>query len=286
MITDARIAEPVFLRNLVLYPIQGSNKNGLDLSTLDEVLPGKKGVFRELAEPDVNEIIFDNNSDQPVLMIDGEEIVGSLQNRIMAQSSLVKARSSNNLQVVCVEEGRWQEIGGFQTGDCSYPRVRTMLTQSRHRKTDSQKLVWQEIERKLTASRTISATSSMHDIFNNLKDEVNRYLEDFGGLDHDTTGFIGTAGRYILGLDIFANNTIYKKFENRLIRSYALDAIEFRKGRISDTEVGGLFSRVQEAIDKKRWSDHAKNIRIKGAGFYGQAIAYKNQPVHISTFPT
>jgi len=283
---NLNIAEPVFLRNLVIYPIKNGSGNGEFIpSTIDEVIDNNKGEFRELNIPDVNKILFDNRGDQPVLMIDGEEITGSLQNRIIARSSIVEAHLKSNIPVICAEQGRWEEIGGFRTGYCSYPRLRSILAVSLHKKIDTQHEVWKEIERKLTVTKTISKTSSMHEIYENLNDEVERYLEGFEGLNGKTSGFIGVAGNRILGCDIFATPAIYQKFERKLLRSYALDAIEYQRSRGLTTEVNDFFEKLQSTFVNLNDKTLSGNKRLKGKEFLGQVLYHKNKPVHLSAFP-
>lgn len=282
---NIKIAEPVFLRNLIIYPITGNSGNGFNPITIDETLKSHAGNFREIDTPDINEIIFENNSSSPVLMLDGEEITGSLQNRIIARSNLVEAESSKSIQVICVEEGRWDEIGGFKTGYCSFPQLRSVLAKSIHKKIDLQQTVWNEIDRKLTITRTISTTSSMHDIYNNLQEEVSRYMETFESINHGTVGFIGIAGNRILGCDIFQNSNIYKKFENKLIRSYALDAIEYQKKKGNHPDVKNYLTGILNTLRKKRAKKRNSNTEIKGNGFSGQALLYQDEIVHLSAFP-
>jgi len=290
---DYRLSGPVFLRNLVVYPIQTNNRyshrddtfDKLNLFTIDEVVVSKRGEFLEHDKPDITEVIFDNKSDFPVVMLDGEEITGSLQNRIVTQSNLVEAMTSKDIPVVCVEEGRWEEIGGFKTGYCSYPGIRTILSKSRHKKINTQQIIWKEINRKLTVTRTQSATSSMHDIYDNLKEEVVRYVEDFQSFNHNTVGFIGIAGNRILGCDFFQSPEIYGKFEHKLLRSYALDAIEYQKIRGNHPDAEKFLDSILDVLRKKRVGKTTSNIKIKDHGFFGQALVYHDDIIHLSAFP-
>lgn len=278
------LAEPVFLRNLVITPVKGGANNGFSPVTIDEIIHAEKGSFRESDTPDINEIQFSNDGDEPVLMLDGEEIIGAMQNRIITHSHVIESHSVENIPVVCVEEGRWEELGGFETGHCSYPRLRAILSRSRYRKADVQKTVWKEITRKLTVTRTQSATSSMHDIYDNLDDEVARYVEDFKSLNHGTIGFIGSAGNSILGCDLFHNPQTYQKFEQKLIRSYALDAIEYRQTRGNRPEIKQFLDSIINAL-LKRTKKGQPHIHFKGTGFFGQTLLHNNTLVHISVFP-
>jgi hypothetical protein len=283
---NTEISEPVFLRNLTIYPISGTSKNDFNPASIDEVIHANKGAVHELDTPDVNTIEFVNRGDDPVLLIDGEEITGSLQNRIIALSSVIEARSTKNIPVICAEEGRWAGLGGFQTGHCAYPQVRTILAKSLHRKIDTQRAIWNEINRKLTATKTMSTTSSMHDIYHNLDEEIARYVEGFSSINHDTVGFIGVAGNRILGCDIFCSAKIYHKFEPKLIRGYILDAIEYRKKDPHVPDVKKFFTALRHVLEKKKVRKKTGNEKIKGDGFLGQMFIYDKNPVHLSVFPT
>lgn len=48
-----------------------------------------------------------NGADRPVLLLDGEELVGAKQNRVLNTTVLVAAQSTVVIPVTCVEQGRW-----------------------------------------------------------------------------------------------------------------------------------------------------------------------------------
>lgn len=285
MFANLKAAEPVFLRNLKIYPIKGDNGNGFTLTTIEEAINAGDAEFRELDTPDVNEILFINRGNTPVLMLDGDEITGALQNRIISKSDIAEPNSTHRISVICAEENRWDEIGGFKTGYCSYPGLRALLTKSRQTKGDMQKAIWKEIQRKMTVTKTRSATSSMHDIFENLAEEINRYIEDFQSLNHNTIGLIGTTGNRILGCDIFQNPKIYQKCETKLVRSYALDAIEYLHKENGHLEVEKFLNATLAALNKNESKTKTQNITIKADGLLGQATVYQNSIVHLSAFP-
>jgi len=279
------LGEPVFLRNLRVFPIHEDmppGENG-SYASIDDALGSHKGTFRELETPDINTIAFENNFEKPVVMIDGEEITGALQNRIIAASSLVESRTSQKLAVVCAEEGRWNELGGFRSGQCSYPRLRSILLKSRGMKKDVQQHVWSEIERKLTVTQTRSTTSSMHDIYVSLDDEVARYLEGFIGLDEGSVGFIGCAGDRILGCDIFYHPQMYRNFEKKLLRSYVLDALEYRRAASRPPDVARFLDTINQALHAKR--TRRKHMHITTKTVRGQVLTHNKRLVHLSAFP-
>jgi hypothetical protein len=277
-----KLAEPIFLRNLVVHPVEclDCKTQGSGVLTLDETIDNGHAEIQELENPDINEILLENKGDDPILLLDGEEMVGALQNRIIAMSNLVAARTSKTIPVICAEEGRWDEIGGFRTGYCSYPGIRAILAL---KKPQMQQNIWNEIDRKLTSTKTTSATSSMHDIYDGLQDEVARYVEDFRGLDNNTTGLIGVAGNRILGCDILSDPGTYGKFESKLIRSYVIDAIEHQRTSKGAVNVERFFKDTMLAADKQLGKK--VNFNIKGPGFVGQGITRHKDLIHLSAFP-
>lgn len=280
------MTEPLFLRNLMLYPIKnGSDNEIVSPATIDGIIENNKGEFREIDVPDVNRILFDNHGDSPVLMIDGEEITGSLQNRIIAQSTIVEAHSKNKIPVICAEERRWKEIGGFKTGYCSYPRIRSILASFVHKRNDLQKEVWKEIDRKITITKTRTKTSSMHEIFENLNDEVERYLEGFETLNHNTIGFIGIAGNKILGCDIFCSPGVYQKFEEKLLRSYILDAIEYQRSQNKTPNVKDFWNAAIHSFSETETKTKIAHKSLRYGKVTGQILFYNRVPVHLSAFP-
>ncbi|MGQ9464379.1 MAG: ARPP-1 family domain-containing protein [bacterium] len=279
------LTEPIFLRNLMIYPINnGNDGKKIAVNTIEDNIEYRTGAFHELGVPDINKVIFDNQGNLPVLMIDGEEITGSLQNRIIAQSTMVEAHTKTNIPVICAEQNRWKELGTFKTGYCSYPKIRSILAESKDRIDRVQEEVWKEIARKLTVTRTKSRTSSMHEIYDNLEEEVERYLEGFEGLNHHTIGFIGVAGNRILGCDIFRTTDIYHKFEKKLLRSYALDALEYQQRSGRRPAVKDFFARITKKFTPVKTKKSLAHLRFNEDDFVGQAIFYKNEPVHISAF--
>jgi len=280
---DFKIADPRFLRNLIIYPVATDNGGMTAPQTVAEALPTGRASFQELAPPEVDRVVFDNGGEAPVFMLDGEEITGALQNRIITASLICAPRSREEIDVVCVEENRWDEIGDFQTGEYSYPGIRSILAQSRNREIDVQQAIWREVDRKITVTKTRSQTSSMHDIFVNLRDEVDRYLEGFESLNHGTVGFVAVCGDRILGADLFGNAALYRKLERKLIRGYALDAIEFRTPAKKNPAASDFLTALTKIL--KPGTTRNLNISLKGRGISGQALFRGGDLVHVSAFP-
>ena len=68
----------------------------------------------------VNEVIAHNHGKEPVLIVEGETIVGAKQNRVVIASVLVAAGSMVSIPVGCMERGRWPAP---QTMGCALGRM-------------------------------------------------------------------------------------------------------------------------------------------------------------------
>ena len=55
----------------------------------------------------VPELKVVNKSDRMLLILDGEELVGAKQNRIVNTTILIAGNTATVIPVSCVEQGRW-----------------------------------------------------------------------------------------------------------------------------------------------------------------------------------
>ena len=60
----------------------------------------------ECDSTNVEKVKLKNNSVSPLILLDGEEIAGSLQNRIVAQTMIIPPKSEMEIPVNCSEKGR------------------------------------------------------------------------------------------------------------------------------------------------------------------------------------
>ena len=63
--------------------------------------------IKELDHSTVNTVSCKNDSVVPLILIDGDEITGAMQNRIINDTLLIPAKSTINIHVSCTEHGRW-----------------------------------------------------------------------------------------------------------------------------------------------------------------------------------
>ena len=95
-------------KNMTLYCLLSAHEAPVDFLTLDEALEREALVITEVNEGgSVAELKVANRSDQKVLLLDGEELVGAKQNRVLNVTILIAPQSETVIPVSCVEQGRW-----------------------------------------------------------------------------------------------------------------------------------------------------------------------------------
>ena len=75
------------------------------------------------------ELSFENPSAEKILLVDGDELVGAKQNRILNLTILVGAGQKVVIPVSCVEQGRWR----YRTAEFA-SAGRTLFAKARARK--------------------------------------------------------------------------------------------------------------------------------------------------------
>ncbi len=96
-------------RNLTLFPLIRRRVPIQELDYLlleDGIAQGKVRVTELHAGGSVPELRLENNADLPVLLVDGEELVGAKQNRVLNLTILAPAKHTTVIPVSCVEAGR------------------------------------------------------------------------------------------------------------------------------------------------------------------------------------
>src|SRR3982750_1835211 len=99
--------------NLTMVPLMrrtgDSDESAAGYILLDEAIQsGAVGITEVSGQGRVPELRVVNRGRAPVLIVDGEELVGAKQNRIVNLTILVAATSELTIPVSCVEAGRWR----------------------------------------------------------------------------------------------------------------------------------------------------------------------------------
>ncbi len=296
-----RIGQPGTFRNLTVFPLLGSSGKTVDYFTLDEALALKCAQITEVSESgSVPELKVVNSGSKPVFLLDGEELIGAKQNRILNLSILVPAGVTLIVPVSCVESGRWHHRSrNFTSAPRAHyaeGRARKMAQvsasmRSTGRRTSDQAEVWQNISEKFEKFDSFSDTSAMSDIFEQEAGRLEDYVKSFSVSD-DQTGAMFAIDGQVVGLDLFDSTETLRKLYPTLLRIYGLDAIESVRSKPRDSETecppaeaNGFLGKVTQAKQEEFPAVGAgKDIRLSGHALAGAALATDDRIVHLSAF--
>lgn len=285
-------------KNMTVFPLVSDHTLDLDYLTLDEALEeGVIDVVELDEEGSVPELRVVNNSETMILILDGEELVGARQNRIVNTTILIAGKETIVIPVSCVEQGRWT----YQSKKFSSQKrvmspgmravksenVRFSLKMSGEYRSD-QGAVWRGIAEKAARLDAESASGAMSAIY---KKEA-RSIKDYAGhfsLAGSQIGAVFVINGQVVGMDCFGKADTFEKVYEKLVESYALDAIDsiaqdkgagIEEGRVTKFLNSPTACKVEPHPSVGLGTD----CRLESKTTTGFALAHDDQILHLSAF--
>jgi len=289
-----KLGAPQVFRNLAVFPLVSARDAGAGYVLLDEALERNLARVTEVSEGGrVPELAFENSSAEKILLVDGDELVGAKQNRILNLSVLVAGGARVVIPVSCVEQGRWSwRSRDFSSGDSLFAsarakkmaRVSASLRDSGARYAD-QGEIWSDVAEKVRSSGSGSATSSMSDAYAARARAIGEYVAAFFPELRQCGAVLAIDGR-AQGLELFDSPSAFARYFAKLVRGYALDAVETANGKVlapPEEEVRRFLERVGAAAGERFVAlGEGEDIRLSGEGWAGGALAAGGRVVHLA----
>jgi len=296
-----KFGEFVKFENMEMVPLLAERAADYQYGVLDDVLKAESVRITEVSEGGtVPELSFLNESDEPVFLMDGEELVGAKQNRVLNLSIMVPAGETIVIPVSCVEAGRWSYSSGeFQSGSkAQYASARASKSRSvsnnmsmfQEARSDQEE-VWAELSSKSARMEARSETSAMSEIYETRKAELKQFADHLKPVENQV-GVIFLINGSVAGLDLFDKSETLAKLMPKLVESYALDAIDPRakaaKGESSDAQktVEAFLEDVKQAQAAKSPSvGLGEDCRLSNGSVTGGGLVVDGLLVHLGVFP-
>jgi len=295
---NIRLGDSREFKNLQIFPIFSDTGHDWKYLSLKEAYNTDSIVISEVSEGgSVPVLKVLNKGDMPVLLLDGEELAGSKQNRVVNSSVLLGKRSETRVNVSCTEEGRWDyrsktftdselimspEIRGKKTRSVSFS-----LENNRGHSSDQQE-VWNGIEDLASKTGVFSDTGAMKDIHTTKNLETDNVLSSFP-LKPGQTGLLAVINGKIAGLDIVSLDSVYMNIHNKLLKSYAVQILADSKDRSSGVSKEDAFQFIKKAgrtyLEKYKSNGLGWDLRFKGEKSIGSALCLDKDIIHIAFFP-
>jgi hypothetical protein len=295
---QVRIGRRQSYRNLSVYPLLSGYAADLDYMTLDEALALELIEIREKDEAgSVPELRVVNTSPTMVLILDGEELVGAKQNRIVNTTILLEGKSTTVIPVSCVEQGRWaydsrkfssrKRFMSAQLRAAKAEQVHRSVRTSESFRSD-QGAIWDEISRKAARMEAASPTMAMADIYEQKRSSLSGYTKHFRAAEMQV-GALFLINDRVVGLDSFGRPDTFAKVFKKLVESYALDAIDWfgeeSPARARKSQASEFLKVARTASIESRASvGLGTDIRLEADKVAGFALAFDGQILHLSIF--
>ncbi len=295
-LSQVTLGHPQQYRNLTLLPLlaEGPAQPGYQL--LDQALALGCARVTEISEGgSVPQLRFINDGDLPVLLLDGEELIGAKQNRILNLSVLAPAHKTIVIPVSCVEAGRWDaqsaEFAGARRAHFAAGRARKARDVSdslrRHGTRESdQGRVWADIAAKSRRFGIHSATSAAAALYDGQRERLDDFQGAFTPQPHQCGALFALNGR-VVGLDLFDSPATLAAALPKLVESHALDALDRADATAPATPAdpgAWLHAIAQAATERFPAVGEGEDWRLHGPQVTGGALVKEGQLIHLCAF--
>ena len=291
----------VTLDNLTMVPLLDERPAGASIPNyivLDDALAHGYVDITEVSEagsvPDLRVI---NKGPHPVLIVDGEELVGARQNRVVNLTILVPAMSELTIPVSCVEAGRWRWRSKtfaaaprtqYATGRAKKMASVTACMRDAGVRRSNQAEVWSDIAEKSARLGASSPTSAMEALFTKHTGAIEEFVSACRPVDCQVGAFFIVGGR-IVGFDLFDRPATLRKVLPKLVRSVSIEALDSGESRQAPAEphrfakmfFGGVAAAAEQRTKALGLGD---DIRMTAPGVTGAALQVDGSVVHLSAF--
>lgn len=292
-----KLGAPQVYANVALFPLSAEFDRAPGYLLLDDALERKLARITEVsAEGRVPELAFENASAEKILLVDGDELAGAKQNRILNLSILVGAGRSLTIPVSCVEQGRWRyrRSDFASTGRTLFSKARaskmaqvTESMRSTQSRSANQSRIWADVADKVASSGADSATLAMGDAYESRAAELDACVSAFRPARRQVGALVLIDGRAV-GIEIFDSSAAFARYLPKLVRSYALDALDTASGEpIAPAEHAArtFLDRLRSAAAERAPAlGEGEDIRLTGNGLAGGALVADGRLVHLAGF--
>ena len=224
--------------------------------------------FGRSVEHSVNALTVQNKSQDTIFLMSGDVVTGGNQDRVIARDQVVVPGTVKNIDVFCVESGRWhyndptateneKSIYAFK----GYYNVASPQVRQAVQRTGNQQEVWNAVAKVTSANDAESGTHaySALETANEAKTKRDAYLRYFDGkaaYQPNMVGMVVVCGDRVLGVDIFGHPDLFRRQYDALLHGYVAEAATaVCTSKLTDSEVAKAFGKVARLAKSGSTSD-------------------------------
>ncbi|WP_067041747.1 ARPP-1 family domain-containing protein [Methanobrevibacter sp. YE315] len=284
--SNVELLNPQTHKHMTIVPLKTEHSYKLDILTLKKGFELGLVEVKECKHSTVNTLIVKNKSIDPLLLVDGEEVVGGDQNRIVNSTILIAPQSLSKISVSCTEHGRWKYKSEFRSSAhiANYKTRRAKLRAKRSNMPVQQE-VWSSIDDLEESIDFSSDTSAMSESYESQKINHAEFLKAFEIVDGQNGALIILNGE-IKGFELFLNPEIYSQFHEKIIKSYLIDSkIENTTYAINIDEARLVIEQAKDSTFEDKPSNGLEKVfEFENSIGFGNLYIYEQEILHWSYF--
>jgi hypothetical protein len=293
-----RIGEPIASDRLQVFPLLLPEDAEATYVLLDELLERGEAEITEVdAGGSVPDLAVDNRSEHDALLLDGMELHGAKQNRMVNLTLIIAGKSRTTIPVSCVERGRWSYRSPVfsSSGRTVSSRLRMSKSgavlaslKSGGQGYANQMHVWDEVDQYLSKSGARSATDALSDVFARQEKNLKNLTDSLRGLD--AHGAVVVLGGRVEGMDLLTRRASFHRAWPCLLDGYAVEALLDDAPHDLPADRDMVADWLRQAAAGARLT----RLSVPGVGEYheclssvatGGIVSHKGAIVHAMLFP-
>lgn len=291
------LGEPQVYKNFAAMPLFHPINGSPPYLTLSDALAQGVLTITELThEGTVPELKVINKGDMAVLMLDGEELAGAKQNRVLNTTILLAGHTETVIPVSCTEHGRWSyrshtfdDSGVVMASQVRREKARSvsfnLKTSDQYRSNQAE--VWDGIANLSAKAHVHSPTGAMKDVFDSKAGDMDAYLKTIE-LKPGQKGIAILINGSIAGIDVLSHHAAYAMLHAKLVKSYAMEALlEQKNGEYpcsAETARRFIDAIAGASASKFKSVGLGWDIRFEAPGLIGSALEHEGAVIHLAAF--
>lgn len=281
---------------MAVYPVFGGEP-ALDYTSMSRA-HAQGFTIKELpGGASVRDLVVANPGPKPVLLFEGEEVLGAQQNRTFDSSVLVPVGEQLTVPVSCVEAGRWdgsRHSESFRPApQAAHPDLRKEKARQAFRATmvgaegrADQSEVWDMVATKSRDHNVHSSTGSLNDVYESRREKLNE-LTSAINLHDGQIGAVLQIGNEVIAIDLVSRPDVFADLHAPLAQGYSLDALsDESKAAEEDVELAEDFvdSVVGNRILERDGIGMGRDFRFELESLVGSGLVSGEELIQMSAF--
>jgi hypothetical protein len=289
---EVTVGDRIEVGGLGVYPLIGVSTDTRPHLTGPEAFAAGMIEVSELDPPEVPSLAVTNLAGDPILLVEGEMLLGGDQNRTMNVTVLCPPEARIVVPVSCVEAGRWGARRSVLASNRHAPasmraaKIATLgpRTDDRANRRSDQGLIWEEVERQSRNHAVHSRTSALEDVAEELDVRMAGRLAELA-TQPGQIGVVCTYGSQVLGLDLFDRPSTLGQYLRAIVAGYALDAPLTSTSFDAIGPIEHFLGQVDGAPVNSGQGVGLGDELLFGGAVAGIGLRYEDRLVHLAAFP-